>query len=473
MDLVSLGIGSLNASNVLAGGVLIGALTYVWSKISGVLSPVLGYYVSKYTTFIELKDNHPTYFFAAISLSRMVPRHRGRFKVEGTGSTVYGLEVSEDTKSKKNWFLLPGYGLHILRIKNHLCFVRFIRRDLNQKEEGKSYEETITLWFPFGNSSLIDDVIEDGRDIFLEEQKKSSKIKRYISRRDYWDYAGEIKYKNIDSIILPDEDKNTVLNSVENFIKDREWFESHNLPYKTGFLFYGPPGTGKTSMISALAYRYKMPIYSLSLASSSSTDEELIELVRCIPEQSILVFEDIDKISMSNKENKKEALSKITLSGLLNALDGLNSGEGFITIMTANKPEIVDDALLRPGRIDQKILFNLPSVDCICKFIEKFYGVERCEDMVSIAQAINSHKWSMAAVQSYCLQYKNDLAKCLSITNIDEFNNLLNTDYMSHISIGDLGKKSSGVSALSTVDTPALRRNSSGRIRKVLRKFAS
>lgn len=470
----------LTAGNMLAGGVLLGAITYLWGKIQGVLSPVISYYMAKYTTFIELKDNHPTYYFAAIALSKLVPKTRGRFKVEGTGSTVYGINADETSDSTKNWFLLPGYGLHILKIQKHICFVRFIKRDLNQKEEGKSYEETITLWFPFGHSALIEKLIEEGRSIYIDEQKKSGKIKRYISRRDYWDYAGEIKFKNIDNIILPEEDKNTILESVEGFMGDKAWYTEHNLPYKTGFLFYGPPGTGKTSMISALAYKYKMPIYSLSLASSSSSDEELIELVRQIPEQSILVFEDIDRINMSNKdkESKKDVLSKITLSGLLNALDGLNSGEGFITIMTANKPETIDDALLRPGRIDQKILFNLPSVDCICEFITKFYKEEDCEELTLAAEKMHEYGWSMAAVQSYCLQSKLDITKTWELSNIDLFNNLLKTDYMDHIDLNKLSEKAAGISELDSLEElidsrsePRPFRNSSGRIRSLTRKL--
>lgn len=444
MDLASLtqslGLPELNAGNVLAGGFLITAATYILSQIRGIFSPIFSYYTSKWTTFVELKDNHPTYSFAALALSQKLKSKRGRFKVESNRHTAYG-EI--DTKTS-DWYLLPGYGLHIVYIGGSLCFARFAVRNLEHKDEhtGKSYEETISMWFPFADNSVIKRVIEDGRALYKEFESKTMQVSRFSARRDYWDGAGVVKRRELDNIILPKEQKQNIIKIVEDFVSNKEWFEKRSLPYKTGFLFYGPPGTGKTSIVAAIAHKYRMPIYSLSLSSTSCNDEELISLIKQIPEKSILLFEDIDKIQITNKDHKKETLTKITLSGILNALDGINSGEGFITIMTANNPELIDPALLRPGRIDQKILFDNPSVDSIKEFIYKFYDTNNL-DLEESARKIHELGWSMAALQSYCLIYKKEPFNITIIKNIEDFNSSLklNPTKPTTIEIGSIKRK--------------------------------
>src|SRR5690606_7749955 len=128
------------------------------------------------------------------------------------------------------------------------------------------------------------------------------------------------------------------------------------------------PGTGKSSFILALAGHLGLNLCLLSLSGLSLDDQGLQNLLSCVPSRSIVLIEDIDAAfgnsgdvtpndlatsqSLLGTRNKKDKSIGITFSGLLNAIDGVASGEGRLLFMTTNHPERLDPALIRPGRID-------------------------------------------------------------------------------------------------------------------------
>lgn len=151
------------------------------------------------------------------------------------------------------------------------------------------------------------------------------------------------------------------------------------MPYRRGYLFYGPPGTGKTSLSCALAGEFGLDLYEIKLASVPA-DHDLEQMFQEIPPQCIVLLEDIDAVGMERDTGDKSDQSSIhstrsncTLSGLLNVLDGVGSAEGRIVIMTTNKPEHLDSALVRPGRIDMKVfLGNISQSSAKQMFIRMF-----------------------------------------------------------------------------------------------------
>jgi ATP-dependent 26S proteasome regulatory subunit len=126
-------------------------------------------------------------------------------------------------------------------------------------------------------------------------------------------------------------------------------------------MLYGPPGTGKTSLIKAIATKYKSSICILSLRNIS--DSQFRNALAQVDSRDIVVIEDIDAFAISHSRVNKKVKNPgsddddiaLTLSGLINAIDGLASGEGRILIATANHPELLDSALTRPGRFDLKV----------------------------------------------------------------------------------------------------------------------
>jgi mitochondrial chaperone BCS1 len=174
----------------------------------------------------------------------------------------------------------------------------------------------------------------------------------------------------LDSVILQPGEKEHLVRDIENFQKSRPRYERLGVPYHRGYLLYGPPGTGKTSLVSALEANFGLSIYSINLADFN--DRTLMNAVNQVMRNSVLLFEDIDCMKSANarassnpctndgpqtrneKENTPEK-SGVTLSGLLNVLDGFYAPTNVLFMMTTNRIEALDEALLRPGRIDYKL----------------------------------------------------------------------------------------------------------------------
>lgn len=118
------------------------------------------------------------------------------------------------------------------------------------------------------------------------------------------------------------------------------------------------------------------------------------------------------------KEDQKKEL--ITLSYLLNLLDGVLETPGRIIIITSNYPEKLDKALIRPGRIDIKIRFDYASCDMIREMLRNFYNIasERLAT-IDISPAINKKYSPAQVIEAFCNNY-NNYAKALDVLNMSE-----------------------------------------------------
>lgn len=158
--------------------------------------------------------------------------------------------------------------------------------------------------------------------------------------------------------------------------------------------FSGPPGTGKTSLTAALAGVFGLDIYVLSLLDPYCNEDALVRLFSSVPSRCIVLLEDVDaaglkraddprlkkKLKAEEEETEDKSsrpakpVTAISLSGLLNAIDGVSSSEGRILVMTTNKPKDLDQALTRPGRVDMHVSFSLPQP---AEMIEMFISMYR------------------------------------------------------------------------------------------------
>ncbi|KAL4887234.1 P-loop containing nucleoside triphosphate hydrolase protein [Aspergillus karnatakaensis] len=196
----------------------------------------------------------------------------------------------------------------------------------------------------------------------------------------------------ISTIILDEDKKQTILSDINEYLhpQTKQWYANHGIPYRRGYLFSGPPGTGKTSLASAIAGAFGLDIYVLSLRDAGMTESEFMRLFSTVPTRCVVLLEDVDAAGITRNDtvpgqpeeptpNKpgfmrspfmfnmpppkktKESTTGVSLSGLLNGIDGVSSHEGRILIMTTNQPKSLDSALIRPGRVDLHIRFELPS----------------------------------------------------------------------------------------------------------------
>ena len=107
--------------------------------------------------------------------------------------------------------------------------------------------------------------------------------------------------------------------------------------------------------------------------SESQKDSKLSDLLNYIKPKSILLLEDIDVFKATHEREESKG---VTLAGLLNALDGVLTPHGLITIMTTNHKDVLDDAVIRAGRIDRTEHLDYANADQVSRAFKFFYGEE-------------------------------------------------------------------------------------------------
>ncbi|EME46215.1 hypothetical protein DOTSEDRAFT_51754 [Dothistroma septosporum NZE10] len=195
-----------------------------------------------------------------------------------------------------------------------------------------------------------------------------------IYSRDRYGLSWKPKYRKplrrLETVHFDDSIKQNLLADIRTYLDPRtkKLYQSRSMPYRRGYLFYGPPGTGKSSLSTALAGEFGLDLYEVKVPSIAN-DGELEQMFQEIPPRCIVLLEDIDAVWVSREQRLEQrpifdgasersatpSTSNVSLSGLLNVLDGVGSREGRLVIMTTNKPDQLDSALTRPGRIDFKL----------------------------------------------------------------------------------------------------------------------
>jgi len=253
------------------------------------------------------------------------------------------------------------------------------------------------------------------KEIILDDYEDLNQISCWLFEDGYWESGYKSKKRHMDTIYLPKKTKQKIVNDIDGFLLDEreEIYDKMGVPYKRNYLFEGLPGSGKTSLIRAIATKYNMDIAFITL-TPKTTDSVISRGIRRIAKNSILVFEDVDCLFVDRKKGDT-GKNCITLSGLLNALDGIYQKNGLITIMTTNYINRLEDALIRPGRIDYKITFK----HAVKEQIEQMYKVffpDR-EDTDEFIKKTKHIKMTTSALQQYLLENL--------FSNIDKNNNPL------------------------------------------------
>ena len=184
---------------------------------------------------------------------------------------------------------------------------------------------------------------------------------------------------------------------VRFFMENEDWYCERGIPYQLGIMLSGPPGTGKTSCIRAIANRTRRHIINVNFSSietatqlkhllfseslTSFVDSTAVDTQKLnIPiNQRLYVLEEVDAIGdivrqRSPEEPGRETVpDELTLAEILTALDGTVESPGRILIMTSNHPEFLDEALIRPGRIDVCLTLSYASRALQAELYQAFY----------------------------------------------------------------------------------------------------
>ena len=281
------------------------------------------------------------------------------------------------------------------------------------EEKFPNYEEKIKEFFIDAKDYYNNKILDRSHD--------TEKVTCWIFD-DYWDDIYKRKKRPLNTVHL-NKCTDEVYEDMKRFLskETEELYEKLGVPYKRNYLFEGYPGTGKTSLIFSLASELDMDVSILNFKPDIDDVKFTRALLR-IPDNSILVLEDIDVLFNENRKKNDENKNMITLSGLLNTLDGLAHQEKQIIIMTTNFKCTLDNALQRPGRIDYVLHFDFANKKQIKAMYTKFLPkqIDRFEDFYSEVSHLDI---TTATLQQFLFRnmYEENI-----IDHVDKLNTLVN-----------------------------------------------
>ncbi|KAJ7644466.1 P-loop containing nucleoside triphosphate hydrolase protein [Roridomyces roridus] len=327
------------------------------------------------STSAEFVLGDPAYEWIVLFLTENdVWQHTRDFRVSSKSSKlVYGVSVSADPDITGSADYVPAYESPQLFLwRGYWVEVQRCRAQV-QANTGQPQQSTAIFLTVFTRKlSVLSELVEEAHRGYQQ------KIKPYVTifLADSPSFGGSFlwnvkrkPHRPMESIILPDGVLDDLINDAKRFFASEAWYHRAGIPHRRGYLLYGPPGTGKSSTIHAIAGELNLEIHSFSLSSSFVDDAFLQRATATIPKRSIVLVEDIDCALPSREEDDdsdgspvrrdRPPRSGVTLSGLLNMIDGIGSEEGKLFFATTNYADRLDPALMRPGRIDRRVRYTL------------------------------------------------------------------------------------------------------------------
>jgi len=206
--------------------------------------------------------------------------------------------------------------------------------------------------------------------------------------------------------------------TVQYPVEHPELFQKFGMQPSKGVLFYGPPGCGKTLLAKAIANECQSNFISIKgpelltmwFGESESNVREVFDKARSAS-PCVLFFDELDSIAKSRGASLGDAggAADRVINQILTEMDGMSSKKNVFIIGATNRPDIIDPAVLRPGRLDQLIyipLPDLPSRIAILKAVLRKSPVAKDVDLEYMAQ--HTHGYSGADLTEICQRVRHD-----------------------------------------------------------------
>jgi chaperone BCS1 len=304
----------------------------------------------------------------------------------------------------------PSEGRHFFWYKGRLMILE--RQQRTRTGAWSLFNERLFLSCIGRNSSLIKELVDEASKGFQNRDGNKTIIYRAQrhSRSDPFDWVRCLARspRPLSTVILDESQKLNLVKDMKRYLRSRtrRWHSNRGIAYKRGYLLHGPPGTGKTSLCFAAAGELGLPLYLLTLNSNSLDEDNLYTLFADLPRKCIVLIEDVDTAGITHSRGKtvtnnpngsdnavqgteetsaedkspgdKPPLDKsvkdgITLSSLLNVIDGVASSEGRILVMTTNHVDRLDEALIRVGRVDMQVFLGYSTQENIKNLFVSIY----------------------------------------------------------------------------------------------------
>lgn len=418
MDHTSLGH-LLQGNQFLSGGLILGLLGAALATLRGVPAHLWSFARRKLILTVEFQGTDPAFDWLRAWIAQHPYAQETRHLMLHTTEDRSLEEGYSYRKRKPRIYITPAPGLHFLWYKGRLCWLMLSREKMRNDGMLVGYSEELTINSLLGDHSFVRELIDEAYLAANPPHDDVVKIFAPESWGDGWKRIAERKPRRLDSLIFDGDLTQTIQRDLETFLAQKDWYEEMGIPWRRGFLFYGEPGSGKTSLVLAMAGVLHCNIYMINFSGWNAGDDRLTSLLAAVPPGSIVLLEEIDTIyrnahAQQTKRKKDDEDKGITFGGLLTALDGAATQDGRILFMTTNHREVLDEALIRPGRTDMHIRLGHASHDQMIRMFRRFFPEETPADLEHRVSQTPDKSFSMAALQEHLLRYRNDPAMALT-----------------------------------------------------------
>ncbi len=309
-----------------------------------------------------------------------------------------GLVIPDDTKTKVVGYQLQSLGLFVEDLNHYYVGTDTSPANTNLQEFDILPEKETPLWLAF-LPYIIVIVIFIILYIVIARQATGGGKGGAGKMMNFGKARVKTADMSKDRILFRDvagaDEEKEELQEVVEFLKDPTKFCKLGAKIPHGVLLMGPPGTGKTLLAKAVAGEAGVPFFSISgsdfvemyVGVGASRVRDLFENARKHP-ASIIFIDEIDAVGrhrgagLGGGHDEREQ----TLNQLLVEMDGFGSHEGIIVIAATNRPDILDPALLRPGRFDRQITVNYPDIKGREEILKVHARNKPLEEGVDLAQ---------------------------------------------------------------------------------------
>lgn len=302
---------------------------------------------------------------------------------------------------EKKYEIVLGYGTAWCWYKGSLLRVSKSRADGTTAE----IEDQIHITLFTRNHDKIARLISDAQTLDAGET-----IKVYFVDSGYWNACIHARRRDLDTVFVNGNTKDKLVKRIQDFIDNEKWYVERGIPYKLCIMLHGIAGTGKTSLIRGIASKFDRDLRFISSLV------KIGYLCRDLGKKDLIVIEDIDVMEKLEERTQKDVVSEPTedpdivkltpipagkdpvsslvkLQEVLNTLDGFNTPHGAIFIITTNRPEALDAALTRKGRVDEMIEIGPLDFETMDDMFRKFYGEGIQYTVETLGQGVMHLEW--------------------------------------------------------------------------------